>query len=61
MYRRVQMEKTIRLEDLTEDGKMLYYILILLKDLEVAEDRNDPKWTRKIKAMKEVLVTELFS
>lgn len=55
------MEKTIRFEDLTEDGKMLYYILILLKDLEVAEDRNDPKWTRKIKAMKEVLVTELFS
>lgn len=55
------MEKTIKLEDLTEDGKMLYYIMILLRDLEKAEDRNTDTWTKKIRAMKEVLVTELFS
>lgn len=55
------MEKTIRLEDLTEDGQMLYHILVLLRDLEIAEDRNDPKWTKKIRAAKEVLVIELFS
>lgn len=55
------MEERIRLEDLTEDGKMLYHIMILLRDLEKAEDRNDPKWTQKIRAAKEVLVIELFS
>lgn len=55
------MEKTIRLEDLTEDGKMLYYIMMLLRDLEIAEDRNDPKWTKKIRAAKEILVIEVFS
>ena len=35
--------------------------MILLRDLEKAEDRNDPKWTQKIRAAKEVLVIELFS
>lgn len=55
------MEKTIKLEDLTEDGKMLYHILILLRDLELAKDRNEPQWGEKIRIAKEVLVTELFS
>ena len=50
----------IRLEDLTDDGKMLYYIMLLLRDLEIAPDRNTPEFTKKIKAMKEILVAELF-
>lgn len=52
--------ETIKLEDLTDDGKMLYYILLLLRDLEVAKDRNTPEFTRKIRNMKEILVAELF-
>ena len=52
--------ETIKLEDLTDDGKMLYYILLLLRDLEVAKDRNTPEFTRKIRNMKELLVAELF-
>ena len=54
------MEDKIKLEDLTEDGQMLYYIVLLLRELEVAEDRNTEAFTRKIKRMKEILVTELF-
>ena len=55
------MEKTIKLDDLTEDGKMLYYILLLLKELETAKDRNTEVFTKKIRRMKEVLVSELFN
>lgn len=56
----IMMDK-IRYEDLNEDGQMLYCILLLLKELEEAPDRNTERFTKKIKAMKEVLVSELFS
>lgn len=55
------MMDKIKFEDLTEDGQMLYAIMILLRDLEKAEDRNTDAFTKKIRAMKELLVTELFS
>ena len=48
-------------DDLTEEGYLMYCVILLLEELEKAPDRNIESFTNRIKKTKNLLIVELLS
>ena len=54
-------ETRIRVDDLTDEGVMLYAVILLLDELSKAPDRNTESFTVRINNTRNLLIAEITS